>query len=399
MLQLMNTTQGRGPYARRPIRALILTPTRELAAQVEESVRTYGKRTSLTSAAIFGGVNINPQIQLMQKGVDILVATPGRLLDHLFQKTISLSSIEFLVLDEADRMLDMGFIRDIRRILAVLPAKRQNLLFSATFSDEIKSLADGFLNDPAIVEIGRRNEESALVTHKVYLSTKEGKRDLLVRLLADENVDQALVFTRTKHGADRLVRQLEQDGVSAVPIHGNRSQAQRTRALADFKAGVTRILVATDLAARGLDIEQLGHVFNYELPNVPEDYVHRIGRTGRANSPGDAISLVGPDEMKYLAAIEKLMNKKVPRHEVPAGSGVSKVRRAAPPVQTGGTIIAPPSPSHGRNRRSPAKPAVGGAQRAGADRRAAGSAPAHRRAPSDRLSPSRPRSPRVGDRP
>ena len=362
MLQRLNTMPGRGPYARRPIRALILTPTRELAAQIEESVRTYGKYIALTSGVVFGGVNINPQFQLLQRGVDILVATPGRLLDHVQQRTVNLSNVEILVLDEADRMLDMGFIRDIRRILTLLPAKRQNLLFSATFSDEIKQLANGFLNDPAIVEIGRRNEESALVTHRVYLAHKDSKRDLLVRLLVDENVDQALVFTRTKHGADRLVRQLQQDGVSAVPIHGNRSQSQRTKALADFKAGITRILVATDIAARGLDIEQLGHVINYEMPNTPDDYVHRIGRTGRASSPGDAISLVGPDEMNSRAAIERLMNKKIPRHTEAVGTGNREPRRPLPPPIPAERIVSRPSPSNPNMR--PYSPPPGGARQA-----------------------------------
>ena len=311
LLQRLNVPPARLPSARRPIRALILTPTRELAAQVEESVRTYGKYVPLTSGVIFGGVNINPQYQLLHRGVDILVATPGRLLDHLQQRTVDLSNVEILVLDEADRMLDMGFIRDIRRILSILPTKRQNLLFSATFSDEIKDLADGLLNSPAFVEVARRNAESELVTQKCYLANKESKRDLLIHLLVEEKVGQALVFTRTKHGADRLAQQLQKDGISAVPIHGNRSQSQRTRALADFKAGAARILVATDIAARGLDIEQLGHVINYEMPNIPEDYVHRIGRTGRAGSPGQAISLVAPDEMSYLASIERLMKKRV----------------------------------------------------------------------------------------
>ena len=306
---------ARQTHTRRPVRALILTPTRELAAQVEESVRTYGKYLTLTSTVVFGGVNINPQIHALQRGVDILVATPGRLLDHVGQRTVDLSRVEVLVLDEADRMLDMGFIRDIRKILALLPGRRQNLLFSATFSDEIKALADGLLNEPAHVEVARRNAESELVTQTVYLAPKEHKRDLLVHLLAAEKIEQALVFTRTKHGADRLAKQLAQDGVVAVPIHGNRSQPQRTRALADFKAGAARVLVATDIAARGLDIDQLPHVINYELPNVPEDYVHRIGRTGRAGSTGDAISLVSPDEQPYLASIERLMKKRIVRRE------------------------------------------------------------------------------------
>ena len=313
---------------RRPVRALILTPTRELAAQVEESVRVYGKYLPLTSAVIFGGVNINPQIQALQRGVDILVATPGRLLDHVQQRTVDLSRVEILVLDEADRMLDMGFIRDIRRILSLLPARRQNLLFSATFSAEIKSLADGLLNSPKRVEVARRNLESELVTQAVYLTRHEHKRDLLVYLLAEEKIDQALVFTRTKHGAERLARQLVRDGVNAVPIHGDRSQSQRMRALADFKAGSARILVATDIAARGLDIDQLPFVINFELPNVPEDYVHRIGRTGRAGSPGQAISLVSPEEQAYLCAIEKLISKKVIRREARGFIAPSRKRTA-----------------------------------------------------------------------
>jgi ATP-dependent RNA helicase RhlE len=310
-------TRPNNSSSRRPVRSLILTPTRELAAQVEESVRTYGKYLPLTATVVFGGVNINPQIAALRRGVDILVATPGRLLDHVQQRTVDLSRVEILVLDEADRMLDMGFIRDIKKILALLPpgTGRQNLLFSATFSNEIKALADSLLNAPTLVEVARRNAESELVTQSVYTAHKEAKRDLLVHLLSTEKVGQALVFTRTKHGADRLVKQLVQDGVTAVPIHGNRSQSQRTKALADFKAGNTRILVATDIAARGLDIEQLPHVFNYELPNVPEDYVHRIGRTGRAGSTGEAISLVSGDEQSYLADIEKLIKKRITRRE------------------------------------------------------------------------------------
>lgn len=315
LLQRLNSTPPRDPRAFRPVRALILTPTRELAAQVEESVKTYGKYLPTTSTCIFGGVNINPQFQALRRGVDILVATPGRLLDHVQQRTVDLSRVEILVLDEADRMLDMGFIRDIRRILNMLPPRRQNLLFSATFSNDIKSLADDLLNNPTHVEVARRNQESDLVTQSVYLSHKENKRDLLVHLLAQEKIGQALVFMRTKHGADKLVKQLQVDGVSAVPIHGNRSQAQRTRALADFKAGAVRILVATDIAARGLDIDQLPHVINYELPNIPEDYVHRIGRTGRAGSTGEAISLVSMDEQSYLSDIERLIKKRIDRRE------------------------------------------------------------------------------------
>ncbi len=316
LLQRLMSAPVQPNRARRAPRTLILTPTRELAAQIEESVQTYGKYLPLTSTVVFGGVKIGPQIRALQQGVDILVATPGRLLDHVEQRTVDLSRIEILVLDEADRMLDMGFIRDIRRILALLPSKRQNLLFSATFSNEIKALADGLLHNPKMVEVERKNAESDLVTQAVYLTARENKHDLLISILATENIKQALIFTRTKHGADRLAKQLIRDGVSAVPIHGNRSQPQRTRALADFKAGAVRIMVATDIAARGLDIEQLPHVINFELPNVPEDYVHRIGRTGRAGSVGEALSLVSSDERGYLASIEKLIKKQIERREV-----------------------------------------------------------------------------------
>ncbi len=298
-----------------PPRALILTPTRELAAQVEESIRTYGRHLPLTSAVIFGGVGINPQIAALGRGVDILVATPGRLLDHYSQRTVDLSRVEILVLDEADRMLDMGFIRDIRKILNLLPPRRQNLLFSATFSNEIKTLADDLLDSPTLIEVARRNQESELVTQAVYHIAPENKRDLLVHLLVEEKIEQALVFTRTKHGADRLAKQLQRDGITAVPIHGNRSQPQRTKALADFKAGAARILVATDIAARGIDIDQLPHVINFELPNVPSDYVHRIGRTGRAGSPGSALSLVSREEQSYLADIERLIRKRIERRD------------------------------------------------------------------------------------
>ncbi len=300
---------------RRPIRALILTPTRELAAQVQESVDTYGKGLPLRSAVIFGGVKMGPQLSALNQGIDILVATPGRLLDHVNQRTADLSRVEIFVLDEADRMLDMGFIHDIKKVMALLPGNRQNLLFSATFSEEIKNLADKLLHAPTRVEVARQNAESELVTQGAYFIHKESKRDLLVWLLAESYKGQALVFTRTKHGADRLAKQLGRDGINAAAIHGDRSQPQRTKALADFKAGTARILVATDIAARGLDIDQLPHVINYELPNIPEDYVHRIGRTGRAGSLGEAISLVSDDEKAYLLAIEKLMKKQVERRQ------------------------------------------------------------------------------------
>lgn len=313
LLQRLSTEKSTAHPRRRPIRALILTPTRELAAQVEESVRTYGQHLPLKAAVVFGGVKINPQIATLQRGVDILVATPGRLLDHVGQRTVDLSQVEVLVLDEADRMLDMGFIRDIRKILALLPARRQNLLFSATFSKDILALADGLLSSPTRVEVPRENLESELVTQAAYSVSKEGKRDLLVHLLTTTYQGQALVFTRTKHGADRLCKQLGRSQILASAIHGDRSQPQRTKALADFKSGSVRILVATDIAARGLDIDQLPYVINFELPNIPEDYVHRIGRTGRAGAVGEAISLVSSDERAYLQAIEKLICKKIDR--------------------------------------------------------------------------------------
>ncbi|ADE12577.1 DEAD/DEAH box helicase [Sideroxydans lithotrophicus] len=302
---------------RAPIRALVLTPTRELAAQVEESVRLYGKYLPLKSMMMFGGVNINPQIKQLHGRVDILVATPGRLLDHLQQKTVDLSHVEILVLDEADRMLDMGFIRDIKRVLAVLPKQRQNLLFSATFSDEIKLLADGLLNNPALIEVARRNQANELIEQRVYPVDRERKRNLLTHLIKDHNWFQVLVFTRTKHGANNLADHLNKEGIPAMAIHGNKSQAARTRALAEFKTAKLQVLVATDIAARGIDISELPHVVNYELPNVPEDYVHRIGRTGRAGSEGEASSLVCIDEKKLLHDIERLIKREIPVVQVP----------------------------------------------------------------------------------
>jgi ATP-dependent RNA helicase RhlE len=303
--------------AKRPIRALILTPTRELAAQVEESVRIYGKYLKLTSTVIFGGVNINPQIKQLAHGVDILVATPGRLLDHMQQRTIDLTHVEILVLDEADRMLDMGFIRDIRRVLAALPKQRQNLLFSATFSDEIKALADSLLNAPAMIEVARRNSTVEIIEQKVHPVDRNRKHPLLSHLIKERNWFQVLVFTRTKHGANKLVEQLGKDGISAMAIHGNKSQAARTRALAEFKDASLQVLVATDIAARGIDIDQLPHVVNYDLPNVPEDYVHRIGRTGRAGASGEAVSLVCVDEHDMLKGIEKLIKRSLPQEIIP----------------------------------------------------------------------------------
>ena len=302
----------------RSIRVLVLVPTRELALQVEESVRTYGARRPVRSTPIYGGVGFEPQVRALRAGPAIVVATPGRLLDHAGQGTIDLGGVEVLVLDEADRMLDMGFIRDIRRILALLPARRQNLLFSATFSDDIRRLAGDLLDNPASVQVTPRNTTAELVRQVVHPVDRERKRELLSHLVRSGRIDQALVFTRTKHGANRLAEQLARDGIVAAAIHGNKSQGQRVRALADFKAGRITILVATEVAARGLDIEALPHVVNYELSMVPEDYVHRIGRTGRAGMDGDAISLVCVDEAKLLRDIEVLLGRRIPV-EVVAG--------------------------------------------------------------------------------
>ena len=300
-------------------RCLILTPTRELTAQVEESVKTYGRHTRIQSMVMFGGVNINPQITALRKPVDILVATPGRLLDHCSQKTVDLSGVEILVLDEADRMLDMGFIRDIRKILALLPKQRQNLLFSATFSDEIRELAKGVLHNATEVSVAARNTTAERVEQAVHLVPQSHKRDVLSHIIRESGWHQVLVFTRTKHGANRLAEKLVKDGLSAAAIHGNKSQAARTRALEGFKQGKVSVLVATDIAARGLDIDQLPQVVNFELPNVPEDYVHRIGRTGRAGAAGAAISLVDQEEMKYLRAIERLIKRPIPQLPAPTG--------------------------------------------------------------------------------
>lgn len=309
LLQRLN--DGQPARGKRPVRALVLTPTRELAAQVGDSIKAYAKHLPLRSAVIFGGVSIRPQINTLRTGVDILVATPGRLLDHVGQKTLDLSQVEILVLDEADRMLDMGFIHDIRKVLDLLPGQRQNLLFSATFSNEIKQLADGLLNAPSLIEVARRNTAAESVAQTVHPVDKKRKRALLSFLIGSQNWQQVLVFTRTKHGANRLAGQLAKDGISTAAIHGNKSQGARTKALADFKKGSVRVLVATDIAARGLDIDQLPHVVNFELPNVSEDYVHRIGRTGRAGNEGQAVSLVSVDEQKLLRDIEKLLKRPV----------------------------------------------------------------------------------------
>jgi ATP-dependent RNA helicase RhlE len=331
ILQLLAHHANPSPSpARHPVRALILTPTRELAIQVAESVAAYGKFAGLKSTVVFGGVNINTQIAIVRGGVEILIATPGRLLDHIEQKTVNLSQVEIFVLDEADRMLDMGFIPDIKRIMALLPKKRQNLLFSATFSDEIKKLADQLLNRPELIEVARRNAAADKVTHLVYKIAQDQKRGLLTHIVRHRNADQVLVFMRTKHGASRLARQLERDGLLATAIHGDKSQSQRIEALDGFKDNKVQILVATDVAARGLDLTDLPLVVNYELPHVAEDYVHRIGRTGRAGASGEAISLVAPDEEKYLSDIEKLLKRKIDI-ESPDGFVPSELRRDGRP--------------------------------------------------------------------
>ncbi len=357
LLQRLNTKPIKN--GRRPVRALVLTPTRELAAQVGASVETYGRHLPLKSAVIFGGVKINPQIEKLRRGVDILVATPGRLLDHVGQRTVDLSQIEILVLDEADRMLDMGFIHDIRKVLALLPENgvRQNLLFSATFSSEIKQLANRLLNRPELIEVARRNVAAEQIEQIVYPVDKLRKRELLSHLIGSRNWRQVLVFTRTKHGANRLAQQLGKDGLSAAAIHGNKSQGARTRALADFKNGEVRILVATDIAARGLDIDQLPHVVNYELPNVAEDYVHRIGRTGRAGNEGEAISLVCVDEQKLLRDIERLLKHEIPKQVLEGYEPDPRIQ--AEPIRNGRNGKGRSQPrkhTEGRNRsRSPVK--------------------------------------------
>jgi ATP-dependent RNA helicase RhlE len=338
ILQLLNATRPTPapvtPSQRRlrgatglPIRCLVLTPTRELALQIEENVRTYGSERPVRSTTIYGGVGFQPQVLALRHGPEIVVATPGRLLDHAGQGTIDLSSVQILVLDEADRMLDMGFIRDIRRILALLPAKRQNLLFSATFSDEIRELAGGLLDDPAEVQVARRNAPIELVRQVVHPVDRERKRELLSHLITSGRIDRALVFTRTKHGANRLAEQLGQDGIEAAAIHGNKSQSQRVHALDDFKSGRVAILVATEVASRGLDIDGLPHVVNFELPTVPEDYVHRIGRTGRAGMEGDAVSLVCIDETTLLDDIQSLLRQPIRREVVPGFEVDRSIRR------------------------------------------------------------------------
>ncbi len=311
LLPMANTSPS---PARHPIRALILTPTRELAIQVEESVKTYAKYTGLRSTVVFGGVDIKQQLPIVRAGIEILVATPGRLLDHIEQKSLYLGQVEIFVLDEADRMLDMGFIPDIKRIMALLPAtaKRQNLLFSATFSMDIKKLADQLLNAPQLIEVAKRNTTADTVSQSVYKTSTDQKRALLEHIVTSRNLWQVLCFVRTKHGASRLARQLEKDGLKTTAIHGDKSQAARLEALDDFKAAKVQVMVATDVAARGLDIDDLPLVVNYELPYVPEDYIHRIGRTGRAGASGEAISFCAPEEEKLLTEIERLLKRSIP---------------------------------------------------------------------------------------
>ncbi|MDP0562653.1 MAG: DEAD/DEAH box helicase [Candidatus Endonucleobacter sp. (ex Gigantidas childressi)] len=295
------------------VHALVLTPTRELAIQIGESALDYGKYLSLTSTVVFGGVKVNPQMMKLRKGVDILIATPGRLLDVYGQNAVKFNHLKILVLDEADRMLDMGFIRDIKKIMSLLPKQRQNLMFSATFSNEIRTLAKGLVHNPVEISVTPRNTTATTVKQWIHPVDKKRKSALLTHLIHDRQWQQVLVFTRTKHGANKLTRYLEEEGISAAAIHGNKSQSARTKALAEFKKGEIRILVATDIAARGLDIQQLPQVVNFDLPNVPEDYVHRIGRTGRAGSMGKALSLVSADELKQLSDIERLIKKPLPR--------------------------------------------------------------------------------------
>ena len=374
ILQLLSTS-AKPVTGKAPIRVLVLIPTRELAAQVEESVRDYGKYLKLNSMTMIGGVNINPQIQRLKTRVDILVATPGRLLDHVQQRTVDLSHVEILVLDEADRMLDMGFIRDIKKILALLPKQRQNLLFSATFSDEIKALADGLLNNPALIEVARRNATAELITQKIYPVDRERKRALLTQLIKEHNWFQVLVFTRTKHGANNLAEHLNKDGITAMAIHGNKSQAARTRALAEFKTGKLQVLCATDIAARGIDISELPHVVNYELPNVAEDYVHRIGRTGRAGSEGEASSMVCIDEHKLLMDIERLIKREIPVVQIPGFEPDPRIK--AEPILNGqnrgqGGRGQGQGRSQGQSRTQAAPRAGGGQPRSGAAGKPAG---------------------------
>ncbi|SES21708.1 ATP-dependent RNA helicase RhlE [Vreelandella subterranea] len=347
-LPMLQRLSAGKPATKRQVRALVLTPTRELAAQVGESVTTYGKHLSLRSHIIFGGVGQQPQVDALKRGLDILVATPGRLLDLQQQGHVDLSSVEIVVLDEADRMLDMGFIHDIKRLLKLVPSKRQNLLFSATFSNEIQTLAQQFLNDPAFIDVAPRNTTADKIAQSVYQVDREKKRELLAHLIKQHQWYQVLVFTRTKHGANRLAEQLSKQDIPAMAIHGNKSQGARTRALGAFKSGDLQVLVATDIAARGLDINELPHVVNFELPNVAEDYVHRIGRTGRAGSDGEAISLVCVDEHALLRGIERLIKQTLTKHVEP---GFEPDPNATPqPIENGRR-----QPRNARSQRKPSQ--------------------------------------------
>lgn len=329
LLQLLSNN----PKSDHRIRALIVTPTRELAAQVQQSVATYGRHLPLKSCVVFGGVKINPQIAQLKRRCDIVIATPGRLLDLVEQRAINLSSVEILVLDEADRMIDVGFLPDIRRIIKLLPKQRQNLLFSATFSDEIKALANTILHNPESIEVAKRNTTAEGISQIIHPVDQGRKREMLSFIIGSKNWKQVLVFTRTKHGANKLAQQLENDGLKTAAIHGNKSQGARTRALADFKNGRIRVLVATDIAARGLDIEKLPFVVNYDLPHVPEDYVHRIGRTGRASQEGLATSLVSADEANLLRGIEKLLKCKIPEEKLSGFEPNIVAKKSAQPQQ------------------------------------------------------------------
>jgi ATP-dependent RNA helicase RhlE len=343
-------------------KALVLVPTRELAAQVEESVRTYGRHLEPRTALIFGGVGFTPQVDEIRRGVDVVVATPGRLLDHVGERTIDLSRVEILVLDEADRMLDMGFIHDIRKVLKLLPAKRQNLLFSATFPDEIRELARTFMHDPVTVEVAPRNKPIDLIAQVAHPVDRDRKRPLLAHLVKEGNWQQVLVFCRTKHGANRLAEQLERDGIETAAIHGNKSQPQRMKALQRFKDREIQVLVATDIAARGLDIESLPHVVNYDLPHVPEDYVHRIGRTGRAGESGEAVSLVCGEDRELLRGIERLIGRKIEQKPVPGFEPGSGYERAQPQPQQRGRNPQQQNQRQRGDRRRPQSPMRGGAQ-------------------------------------
>ncbi len=347
---LINRSKPRKPTI---VRSLILAPTRELAAQIGECVRDYGKHLPLKSAVVFGGVNIKEQIRNVRPGIDVLIATPGRLLDLVGQRAVDLSQVEIVVLDEADRMLDMGFIHDIRRILNILPKRRQSLLFSATFSQEIKQLAHSLLSSPKSIQIAKSNSTAPSITEVIHPVDRTRKKDLLAKLITEQDWKQVLVFTRTKHGANRLAEQLCNEGIPSAAIHGNKSQGARTKALADFKEGAVQVLVATDIAARGIDIDQLPHVVNFDLPNVAEDYVHRIGRTGRAGCEGHAVSLVCIDEKDFLSSIESLLKRKLPKEIIQGFAPDPTIK--AEPIQRG--RFTKPNSAPGQQRRNSSSPA------------------------------------------